>query len=108
MGHFFIPRASKKRVAPKAIPAVKKGRPKKPAPHVSQLSAHPNWEMPQPEPQEDVIAYTLRCAALLISPPKIEGEDEDTSCEVVANAVKRLAEEVRRVWTETGKPGATP
>ena len=71
--------------------------------HVSQLYAHPNWEMPQPELHEDVITYTLRCAAMLISPPKIEGEDMDTPCEVVADAIRRLADEVRYRWMERKK-----
>ena len=65
---------------------------------VPQLSLHPNWEIPRPQLHEDVIAYTLRCAAMLISPPKIEGENEDTPCEVVADAVQLLADEVRYMW----------
>ena len=54
--------------------------------------------MPQPAFYEDVIAYTLRCAALLISPPKSEGEDAETPCDVVADAIQRLAVDVRRMW----------
>jgi hypothetical protein len=51
-----------------------------------------------PEPHEDVIGYALRCAAMLISPPKVDGEDEETPCDIVALAVGALADQVRQAW----------
>ena len=65
---------------------------------VPQLSAHPNFELPFPQHGEDVIAYTLRCAAVLISPPKLDGEDEDTACEIVADAILNLYKPILARW----------
>lgn len=84
MGKFF-PQQSPSYVSPASVP---------------QLSAHPNFHLPFPEQGEDLIQYTLRCAAALISPPQIEGEDEDTACEVVAEAVTALYPFILARWRE--------
>lgn len=65
---------------------------------VPQLSAHPNFNVPLPRPDEDIVAFTLRCAAHLVSPKKLDGEDEDTECTIVANALIGLAPLVRAQW----------
>ena len=65
---------------------------------IPQLSAHPNFELPLPKRYENIIVYTLRCAATLVSPPKLDAEDEDTPCEVVANAIMNLHAAVLSQW----------
>ena len=67
---------------------------------VPQLGRHPNFVLPDPQEDEDEFSYTLRCAATLISPPKLPGEDESTPCEVVAQAVYNLLGEIRAKWRE--------
>ena len=68
---------------------------------VPQLTRHPNFQLPVPRKRESLVAYTLRCAAMLISPPKVVGEDEETPCEVIAHAVRKLAPAIQRRWRES-------
>ena len=72
---------------------------------VPQLSAHPNFILPSPGNDEHIIQYTLRCAAALVSPPKIEGEDEETACEVVAEALMALYPFILKKWREQRESG---
>lgn len=65
---------------------------------VPQLSAHPNFGLPFPKEGENLIKYTLRCAATLVSPPKLDGEDEETACEVVAEAIMGLYPHILARW----------
>mgnify|MGYP001600844854 CR=1 FL=1 len=106
MGKFF-PQMLGQRRYPPPITRIQPSQPiqrPKDTPHeedtlsIPQLSAHPNFVPLSPQPGEDIIAFTLRCAATLISPTKIAGEDEDTPCEVVADAVKQLASFVKACW----------
>lgn len=63
-----------------------------------RLSMHPNYEQPMPKEGEDLVAYTLRCAAFLISPPQLPGESNEIECVDVAAQVLALAADIRRTW----------
>jgi len=63
-----------------------------------QLKDHPNFELPAPRRGETSICYALRCAALLISPPKLEGENYTIACAEVARQIEALEAEVERLW----------
>jgi hypothetical protein len=64
-----------------------------------KLSLHENFEFPEP-PRDDsaaaVVDYVLESAARLISPPKVEHEDEHFRCDDIAQALrKQLRDEIR-------------
>ena len=69
-----------------------------------RLENHPNYKQPIPTPQlETPIAFALRCAAHLISPPKEDGEDDEISCEVVAEQIIEMTEEIETAWAKHKK-----
>lgn len=62
------------------------------------LSAHLNFEIQEPRPGESEIAFALRCAAFLVSPPQVEGEDTTIECTEVAKQIVELEAAVRTAW----------
>lgn len=73
---------------------------------VKILSLHRNFKMPS-EPRDltpdDIVKYTTEAIANFISPPKIPNENEEFSCENVAEAVQeylmpRIIEEVKMMF----------
>ncbi len=70
------------------------------APPRRQLNEHPNFELPAPFPGETSIHYALRCAALLISPPKLEGENYSIRCVEVARQIADLEDDLEQLWQE--------
>lgn len=82
-------------------------------PGAGSLLSHPNFS-PPPKPAtlgkskpiafERGVSWALEAAALFVSPPKVPGENEEFSCEDLAEAVRTTLHE-----RLTGKPGkATP
>ena len=64
------------------------------------LRDHPNFELPTPERDESPIAYALRAAAHLISPPKIDYENYRIKCEDVAKQMMELGAELQQRWSD--------
>ena len=67
--------------------------------HKSPLSSHPNFRAPEPPPinerqVRDIVNYTLKYVAELISPPKVNDEDEDRECNDVADEVKGVTDDI--------------
>jgi hypothetical protein len=79
-----------------------------------RLKAHPNFEYPKrPEGRttEEVVAFTVEAVARLLSPPKIEGEDDSFACTDLAETVRtRLGPEILMLLegAEAPRPLAVP
>lgn len=61
------------------------------------LSSHPNFQPPPPPSQEtieEIVRYTLEYAARLISPPKVDGEDEEIECDDVAAELRNSVQDI--------------
>lgn len=58
------------------------------------LKSHPNYKDQEPLEGESVIAYTLRCAAHIVSPPQEEGESYDIECTTIKAAILGLEKEI--------------
>jgi hypothetical protein len=61
------------------------------------LSAHPNFRPPRRPARlglEDVVQFTLDFAANMVSPPKVDDEDEERSCVDVAAELRGAAADV--------------
>lgn len=52
------------------------------------LRDHPNYEFPSPKKGESQIAFALRCAAHLLSPPQQDGESQEIECVEAAAQIK--------------------
>ena len=61
-----------------------------------QLMSHPNFTMPDTPTRLDglgvfeLVTYVLETTARMVSPPKVEGEDNSMSCEDLAKAIRGL------------------
>lgn len=63
------------------------------------LSGHPNFFPPTLPPINereirDIVNYTLKYVAELISPPKINDEDEDRECNDVASEIRSVTDDI--------------
>jgi hypothetical protein len=67
---------------------------------LKMLKSHPNYKDQQPYKGEGLVAYTLRCAAHLVSPPQFEGESYDVECTDIASGILSLEEEITKRWKE--------
>lgn len=74
-----------------------------------RLRKHPNFKLPDREPDlENVIDlsdYIIESICMFISPPKVDGEDENFSCEDVAQAIKshlqpEIIERLKQVYSK--------
>lgn len=64
------------------------------------LRGHPNFALSLPAVGESAIAYALREAAHLLSPPKVEDEDEAIECNDAAASVLGLKDDLERLWSQ--------
>lgn len=72
-----------------------RSKPSQPGPG-SDLTTHPNFEIPTPpslglDQREIFLAgmrWALECAANMVSPPKISGENDEFRCEEVAASIR--------------------
>lgn len=65
---------------------------------LTQLKSHPNYKDQEPFKGESLIAYTLRCAAHLVSPPQEPNESYDVECTDIASGILALEEEICERW----------
>jgi hypothetical protein len=65
------------------------------------LKGHPNFrfpELPNYFDLEDIVEFVLDSAANLVSPPKVDGENDEFSCESLAEVFKyELKSEVTKI-----------
>lgn len=70
----------------------------------SPLKGHPNFSPPRPPDELSVAAivrFTLDYAANLVSPPKVDGEDEERSCNDVAEELRGSVHDVLKALQGT-------
>lgn len=67
---------------------------------VSEMRAHPSYLLPTPTEGESQIAFALRCASHIVSPPQFEGESYDVECTTVRDGILSLLDEVTQRWNE--------
>ena len=70
---------------------------------IPKLSDHPNFGFTNPQPGETQIEYALRSAAHLLSPPKVDGEDEEIKCDVAAAEMISLNGILQNRWDSSAK-----
>ncbi|WP_158600324.1 hypothetical protein [Fibrisoma montanum] len=68
---------------------------------VNEMKKHPNYKELTPNTGETLVAFSLRCAAHLISPPQEEGEDYELECVDVAVAIQALAPDIEQKWNDS-------
>lgn len=67
---------------------------------LSTLTTHPNYQQPTPNPGESPVAYALRCASHLVSPPQESDESFEIECTQVAQAIRDLEEAIEAAWAQ--------
>lgn len=68
---------------------------------VQDLRTHPNYKETKPQANETIVAFTLRCAAHLISPPMEDDEDNEFECIDIAEQVLALEKSVTHRWEKS-------
>lgn len=69
----------------------------------TSLYDHPNFSISGPRDRETQIAYALRMAAHLLSPPKKPGENDSIACEDAAVEIQRLSASLESLWAAKNK-----
>lgn len=59
-----------------------------------QMKAHPNFKELYRDLEETTVSYVLRRVAMLVSPPKVEGESHERECEALAEAILGMKDEL--------------
>lgn len=73
------------------------------ADNVDALKLHPNYKDLEPIKGESIVAYTLRYAANLVSPPQFEGESYDIECVTIKAGILGLEKEIEEKWNKFNK-----
>ena len=68
---------------------------------VQDLRTHPNYKETKPQEGESIVAFTLRCAAHLISPPMENDEDNEFECIDIAAQILALEKSVIKRWEKS-------
>ena len=63
-----------------------------------RLIEHPNFHFPDPNDFSDAISYTIETIALLISPPKLDGEADEFECDYIAYQVREIEGQIKHRW----------
>jgi hypothetical protein len=66
------------------------------------LKGHPNFQPPTPPKVftvQEIVKFTLDYAANLVSPPKVDGEDEERPCNKVADELRDAVADVMEALT---------
>ena len=64
------------------------------------LYDHPRYHLLDPLPEDTAVSYALRCAANLVSPPKVGGESDEIECNQVAADILLLKKQVEERWAK--------
>lgn len=65
---------------------------------IDMMKRHPKYTPLVPEPGETMVAFTLRWAAHLVSPPQEPDESYDLECVDIAQAILCLRHDVNEAW----------
>ena len=65
---------------------------------VEDLRTHPNYKETEPQEGESIIAFTLRCAAHLVSPPMLDDEDNEFECTEISEQILALEKAITKRW----------
>lgn len=65
---------------------------------LEMMKSHPNYKEPVPLPDESPIAFALRAASHLVSPPQEPGESYDLECVDVASGILALKNQLEEAW----------
>lgn len=65
---------------------------------VREMRNHPNYLLPTPIQGETQIAFALRCASHLVSPPQESGESYELECVDVRDGILSLLDDVQNRW----------
>ncbi|MGI4736105.1 MAG: hypothetical protein ACRYG7_13090 [Janthinobacterium lividum] len=65
---------------------------------IDMMKRHPKYAPLVPEPGETMVAFTLRWAAHLVSPPQEPEESYDLECVDIAQAILCLRHDVNEAW----------
>ena len=68
---------------------------------VQDIRTHPNYEETEPVEGESIVAFTLRCAAHLISPPMESDEDNEFECVDIAAQILTLEKSITKRWEKS-------
>ena len=63
-----------------------------------KLKDHKNYKETKPIKGESQIAFALRAAANLLSPPKCDGESDEIECVDAAADIMDLKDSLEKVW----------
>lgn len=63
-----------------------------------RLDSHPNYKQQTPRAGESLVEFTLRWAAHLVSPPKVDGESDENECTDIAQQILEIGSEVSAAW----------
>ena len=63
---------------------------------IDELKKHPNYKDTYPYPDEDIISFTLRTCAHLVSPPQEPGESYEVECLDIRDGILALKEEIKQ------------
>lgn len=61
---------------------------------IDALKNHPNYKDTYPYPHEDIISFTLRTCAHLVSPPQEPKESYEVECVDIRDAILALKDEI--------------
>ena len=62
---------------------------------IDALKKHPNYKDTYPYPDEDIISFTLRTCAHLVSPPQEERESYEVECVDIRDGILALKDEIQ-------------
>ena len=65
---------------------------------IDRLKEHPNYKDLTPIKGESLVAFTLRYAANLVSPPQYEGESYEVECTTIKDGILSLEEEIEAAF----------
>ena len=70
---------------------------------IDTLKKHPNYKDLTPIKGETLVAFTLRYAANLVSPPQYKGESYDVECTTIKAGILSLKEEIEKAFYNFNK-----
>lgn len=65
---------------------------------LQDLKNHPKFKMPVPAKDENIVGFTCRCIIELISPAKVDGEDNELDCEKLSDAIWLFKNDIEKAW----------
>jgi hypothetical protein len=70
---------------------------------LQKYKVHPNYKEGYPNSRDSVVSFVLREVAMVIAPPKEEGESHERRCEDIASAILTMESELVDRWNDRYK-----